>query len=163
MASIKMKKTSQPALIPSWPLNWSEMERSFGNFRRDFERSFTSFPAITMPPMPKISSTSCDIIDEGDRLQVKVDMPGVKKNEIELDITDNSIEISAAHKEEKEEKKKNFLRKERSEVSYYRTLPLPAEVVSSKAKAKLTDGILSIVIPKSHPSPKLKKRSIKVQ
>ena len=63
----------------------------------------------------------------------------------------------------KEEKKKNFLRKERSEVSYYRTLPLPEKVHSGKAKAKLTDGVLDVVLPKITPTAKPKKRSIHVK
>jgi HSP20 family protein len=87
----------------------------------------------------------------------------VKKKDIDLNITDNSVEISAEHKEEAEEKKKNFLRKERSEVSYYRTLPLPEKIVSDKATAKLTDGILNIVLPKSRPTPTPKKKSITIQ
>ena len=71
-----------------------------------------------------MAHTSCDLIDEGKQFRVKMDVPGVKKNEIKLEVTDNSLEISAEHKEESEEKKKNYLRKERSHVSYYRTLPL---------------------------------------
>ncbi len=90
-------------------------------------------------------------------------MPGVKKDEINLNVSDNSIEISAQHKEEEEEKKKNYLRKERSEVSYYRTLPLPEKILSDKTQAKLTDGILNVTIPKAVPTPKPKKNSIQVQ
>jgi HSP20 family protein len=92
-----------------------------------------------------------------------MDVPGVKKNEIELNVTDNSIEISAQHKESSEEKKKNFLRRERSEVSYYRTLPLPEKVNSGQAKAILSDGVLDVVLPKTTPTAVPKKRSIPVQ
>ncbi len=164
MAKKKKPTTQKQALtIPSvWGFNWSEVDRAFDNFRRDFERSFTSFPTISTPSLPTLSNTHCDIIDEGDKLAVKVDLPGVKKKDIELNVTDNSVEISAAHKEEEEEKRKNFLRKERSEVSYYRTLPLPEKVISSKAKATLTDGVLNITIPKTVPSPKPKKKSVPI-
>jgi HSP20 family protein len=107
--------------------------------------------------------STCDIIDEGDKLRIKMDVPGVKKNEIDLNVTDNSVEISAQHKESSEEKKKNFLRRERSEVSYYRTLPLPEKVNSSQAKATLTDGVLDVVLPKTTPTAVPKKKSIPVQ
>jgi HSP20 family protein len=90
-------------------------------------------------------------------------MPGVKKDEIKLNITENSVEVSAEHKEEGEEKKKNFIRKERSQISYYRVLPLPERVDSSKATAKLTDGVLDITLPKTNPTSKQNKRSISVQ
>lgn len=64
--------------------------------------------------MPKISHASCDVIDEGKQFRVKMDVPGIKKSEVKLNVSDNSVEISAEHKEESEEKKKNYLRKERS-------------------------------------------------
>ncbi len=156
----KKNQTQQHTTLPTF--GWSGIDRVFDNFRRDFERAFASFPTITSPTIPVLSST-CDLVDEGNRYVIKVDLPGVKKKDIDLNITDNSVEISAEHKEETEEKKKNFLRKERSEVSYYRTLPLPEKIVSGKAKAKLTDGILNIVLPKTRPTPKPKKRLVAVQ
>lgn len=163
MAKAKKKKNKTQDIVPFWKSGFSELDRVFDNFKRDFERAFSTFPTFSMPAMPKMPSTSCDIVDEGNELLVNVDVPGVKKNEINLNVTDNSIEISAEHKEEEEEKKKNFLRKERSQVSYYRTLPLPEKVISNKAKAKLTDGVLSITIPKATPTPKPKKRNIQIQ
>ena len=97
---------------------------------------------------------SCDIVDEGDKFHINVDLPGVRKDEVKLNVTDNSIEISAEHKEQQEEKKKSYIIKERKEISYHRTLPLPEKIVSSKASAKLNNGILTIEIPKTTPKPK---------
>ena len=163
-----MVKTKKPAKkqakpVSLWGSSWTEMDKAFDNFRRDLEKSFASFPSFSMPSFPKIPETSCDVIDEGKQFQVKLDVPGVKKNEINLNVTDNSLEVSAKHKEESEEKKKNYLRKERSQVSYYRTLPLSEKVVPGKAKAKLTDGVLTINLPKSKPTRVSKKKSISVQ
>ena len=168
MAKTKSKKTQTRGLAPYWGPSWTDMETSIEHFKKDMEKSFASFPSfrlpsLSMPKMPKFPDTSCDVIDEGNQLRVKVNVPGVKKNDIELNVTDNAIEISAGHKESSEEKKKNFLRKERSEVSYYRTLPLPEKVHSSKAKATLTDGVLDVVLPKITPTTKPKKQSIRVQ
>jgi HSP20 family protein len=160
--STNLSKKGTPDLMPFWRSSWTEMDKAFENFRRELEKSFSAFPT-TMPSMPKMPETSCDVIDEGNQLVIKANIPGIKKNEIELNVTDNSIEISAQHKAEKEEKKKNYLRKERSEVSYYRTIPLPEKVKSNQAKAKLTDGVLSIEIPKTIPTAKPKKKSIRVQ
>ncbi len=102
-------------------------------------------------------------MDEGDKYVINADMPGVQKEDIKLNVTDNAIEISAQHKEEEEEKKKNYVRKERKEVSYYRTLSIPEKVDSLKAKAKMNNGILNIEIPKTTPTPKPKSTSIPVQ
>ncbi len=159
----KIAKKQTQKLAPFWSSSWTEMDRAFDNFRRDLEKSFTSFPSFTMPSFPKLSETSCDVIDEGKQFRVRVDVPGVKKNEINLNVTYNSVEISAEHKQEKEEKKKNYLKKERREVSHYRTIPLSEKVVSGKVKAKLTDGVLTITLPKSKPTPVPKKKSVTVQ
>jgi HSP20 family protein len=155
------KKTS--SLTPSWSSTWTDIDRSIDNLRKDMEKAFSSFPSIQFPSMPKMAQTSCDLIDEGKQFRVKMDVPGVKKNEIKLEVADNSLEISAEHKEESEEKKKNYLRKERSHVSYYRTLPLSEKVVSGRVKAKLTDGVLDISLPKAKPTSVSKKKSIQIQ
>jgi len=147
-------------LAPFWTSSWMDIDKSIENLRKDMENAFSSFPSISMP---KMQESSCDVIDEGNQFRVKMDVPGVKKNEINLNVTDNSLEVSAEHEEESEEKKKNYLRKERSHVSYYRTLPMSEGVVSEKVKAKLTDGVLDITLPKSKPTKTQKKKSISVQ
>jgi HSP20 family protein len=154
-------KQKPTELVPAWPFNWSSVDRAFDNFRREFEKTFASFPSL--PAIPRVTSMSCDVIDEGDKYAIKLEMPGVKKDEVKLNVFDNSIEISAQHKEEEEEKKKNYVRKERSEISYYRTIPLPEKVVADKAQAKLSDGILNITIPKVVATPKPKSSAIQVQ
>ena len=131
------------------------------NFNMDFEKFFNHFH--TRPLFfPHVVSTSCDIEDIGKEILVKVDLPGVTKKDIKLDISENSIEISARHKDESKKNNKNFLKKERTELSYYRVLPLPVKVLSGKAKAKLSDGILTITLPKVNPT-KQKKKSIRVE
>ncbi len=159
----KAKKSNKEQLVTPWITNWPNIDRVFDNFRKDFEHAFSSFPTFAPISVPKFAPTTCDLEDEGNKFVAKVDLPGVKKKDINLNITENSVEISAEHKEEAEEKKKNYLRKERSEVSYYRTLPLPEKIVPEKVKAKLTDGILNITLPKSKPTPKPKKKSITIQ
>lgn len=159
MAKSKPQKEST-GIMPSWTSSWMDMDKTMKNFRRDMENAFSSFQFPTMANMPQ---TSCDVIDEGTQFRVKMDVPGVKKNEIKLEVTDNSLVVSAEHKEESEEKKKNYLSKERSQVSYYRTLPLSENVVSGKVQAKLSDGVLEITLPKSKPTSVSKKKSIQVQ
>jgi len=165
MVKTSKKSTQKPELLPAWPsFRWSDLDRTFDNFRRDFQSTLSSFPAIAMPNMPRVvPNTHCDIVDDGNKLIVTVDVPGVNKKDIELNVTENAIELSAKHVKEEEEKKKNYLRRERSDYSYYRTIPLPEKVVSNKATAKLADGILNIVLPKATPTKRPKKNSVRVQ
>ena len=156
-----VKKESK--IAPFWTSSWADIDKSIENLRKDMEKAFSSFPSIQTPSFPNIVQTSCDVIDEGNQFRVKMNVPGIKKNEINLNVTDNSLEVSAEHKEASEEKKKNYLRKERSHISYYRTLPLSEKVVSGKVKAKLTDGVLDITLPKSKPTKMQSKKSISIQ
>lgn len=153
--SSKLKSVSTPSLYSGW----FDIDRSIENLRKEMEKAFSSFPAS----LPKINHTSCDVIDEGNQFRVKLDVPGIKKNEIKLDVTENSLQISGQHKEESEEKKKNYLRKERNQISYHRTLPLSEKITTSKVKAKLTDGVLEIILPKSKPTKIQQKKSISIQ
>ena len=150
------KSTSSPTLPGLY-----EFDRIFDNFRRDMEKSFSSFPRIDFPSVPKMPETGCDVIDEGKQFRMKMNVPGLKKNEINLNVTDNSIEVTGEHKEE--EKKKNYLRKERHSMSYYQTIPFSEKIVPGKVKAKVTDGVLDVTLPKSKPTPAPKKRTVKVQ
>lgn len=159
MVSKKPSKKST-AISPFLTSSWFDIDKSIDNLKKEMEKAFSSFPTMSMP---KMSQTSCDVIDEGKQFRVKMDVPGIKKNEIKLNVTENSLEVSGEHKEESEEKKKNYLTKERSQVSYYRTLPLSENVDASKVKAKLTDGVLDITLPKSKPTKTQKKKSISVQ
>jgi HSP20 family protein len=160
MTETKITPKKSTGIAPFWTSSWADMDRSIENLRRDMEKTFSSFPSMHMP---KISQTSCDVIDEGSQFRVKMDVPGIKKNEVSLNVTDNSLEVSAEHKEESEEKKKNYLRKERSQVSFYRSLPLTEKISTDKVMAKLTDGVLDITLPKSKPTETQKKKTVSVQ
>ena len=154
------KPVKKSASVPSTS-GFSEFDRVFNNFRKDMEKAFSSFPKMDLSSFPKLSESGCDVIDEGNQFRMKMNMPGLKKNEINLNVTDNSIEVTGEHKEE--EKKKNYLRKERHSMSYYQTVPLSEKVVPGKVKAKLTDGVLDVTLPKSNPGPAQKKKPVKVQ
>ena len=153
----KLAKTSSAA-TPSIVSNWFDINKSIDSLRQEMEKAFLTFPSISIPRM---NHTSCDIIDEGNQFRVKMDTPGIQKNEIKLNVTENSIEVTGEHKEE--EKKKNFLRKERHSMSYYQTIPLSEKIIPDKVKAKLADGVLDIILPKSKPTPTPKKKAVNVQ
>ena len=156
------KNSKKDTLIPT-KNKFSELDRVFDNFRRDLEKSIFPFPRIELPSFPKLQETSCDVIDEGNHLRVKVNLPGINKKEIVLNVSDNAIEIHAEQSKESEEKKKNYLRKERSQASYDRIIPLSEKIQTDKVESKLADGVLEITLPKTNPTPVQKKRSVKIQ
>lgn len=114
-----------------------EMDRIFG---RSLEESF-SIPGQKWSP-------AVDVSDENGNLIVKADLPGVKKENVDITATDDTITIQAHTEEEKEEKKEGYLRRERCSGSFQRTLPLPAKVDAGKAQATFQDGTVTITMPK---------------
>jgi len=88
------------------------------------------------------------VIDEGDKIRIKADMPGVDKQNIKVKVEKNNVIISAEKEHEEEKKEENYYYKERSSRHYYRSIPLPTEVDSKNTKATFKNGTLEIVLKK---------------
>lgn len=101
----------------------------------DFDEKFDVFPRV-------------DILDKDDVLIVRAEVPGVKKDDLEITIAGDRLVIEAKRDFEEEEKKEEFVRHEMAYGRLYRAVMLPAEVVGDKAKAELKDGLLEITLPK---------------
>lgn len=99
-----------------------------------------------------ISSPRVDIYQTENDVVVKVEIPGVSKEDLNLYIDENTIRLSGQTKREEELRDEDIYRSERFYGKFSRTIPLPVEVKSEQAKAEYKDGILSITIPKAEPS-----------
>jgi len=75
------KPVKKSASLPTTS-SFSEFDKVFDNFRKDLEKSFHSFPRMNFPSFPKLHETGCDVIDEGNQLRMKMNVPGLKKSEI---------------------------------------------------------------------------------
>ena len=122
-----------------------------GGWRRplwgDFEGLEMRFPRV-------------DLIDRDADLLVRAELPGVKKEELEISVTDENLHI-AVHKEEVEkEKEESFCRCEMMHGDYERTILFPTPVDSQDAKAELKEGVLEILLPKTRT---VRRHTVKVQ
>ncbi|MCC6027054.1 MAG: Hsp20/alpha crystallin family protein [Archaeoglobus sp.] len=104
-------------------------------------------------------AVAVDVIDEGEKVRVIADLPGFKKEEIEVFFEGNDLVIKAESKEELEEKGKEFIRKERRYGRVYRKVALPEGLKLEGAKASYKNGVLEIEIPKE----KVEKRIIPLE
>ena len=105
------------------------------------------------------SKLNMDVMETDDSIIVKADLPGVKKEDITIDLTEDSIEIIAKFEEEKEETGKNFVKKERRYGEATRSLILPDVIKVKEASAKFDNGVLTVILPKLEAK---KKFSVKV-
>jgi HSP20 family protein len=142
----------------------------FDNFRREIEGATNPWSSMLDRRFPRetgmlrpyameeegtISRTPLvDMVDRGNRYNLRLEVPGIAKDKIQLSATDDSIEISGEQAEEEstEDKGNNYIYNERSYRSFYRSIPIPEEILPSKITARMNNGILQIEIPKKAPS-----------
>ncbi len=98
---------------------------------------------------PKIREPLVDVLDEGESFRIIVDLPGMRKEDIEVYVEEDKVVIKAERKAEDERKGENYFVRERSYAQFYRVVPLPEPVVPEQAKAKYNNGVLEIVVPKA--------------
>jgi HSP20 family protein len=80
------------------------------------------------------------------QLIIRADLPGIDKDNVEVEIRDNSVILRGERREEHHEEREGFYRSERSYGSFYREIPLPVGVDTSTAKANFNDGVLEITM-----------------
>lgn len=169
--SMIKKVDTKPMSVSLWE-PWSVMksiEEEFEEFRKYMERSLISpfwrSPLIRLQDIefPETKMPLMDIKDAEKELIIETEMPGIPKENIDIRLTENSIEICGERKEEEKDEKEGYYRQERRYSRCIRRTPLPAEVIPEKAEATLQDGILKITIPKKKPSPKVKEHKIEVK
>jgi HSP20 family protein len=158
----KAKEKETKAVTPWRPFmdlpRWDrEMERFMGDFfgRRPWwpERWFrTEGMELTAPAV--------DLYEEKDDIVVKAELPGIEKDNIEVNLADHTLTIKGEKKKEEEIKEKNYYRSERSYGSFVRTLELPKDVHTDKVKATFKNGILEVRLPKTEEA---KAKEVKVR
>lgn len=88
-----------------------------------------------------------DVSQKEDRIVVRADLPGVKKEDVHVDVENDMLTIRGERRDEREEKEKGYYRSERSYGSFYRALPLPEGVDPNRCEATYKDGVLEINVP----------------
>ncbi|MGE5191480.1 MAG: Hsp20/alpha crystallin family protein [Deltaproteobacteria bacterium] len=103
---------------------------------------------------------ACDLSETADAFQVRMDVPGIKPDDINVQVTGDTVQISGARKEEKEEKGKMYHRLERRSGKFAETLRLPCAVNEEKVQAEFHEGVLTVTLPKTEST---KTRTVKVK
>ncbi len=91
---------------------------------------------------------SMDLAESDKQIEIKMDVPGLKSEEIQVELQGNTLVVSGEHKEDKETKDKAFHRIERSTGKFYRAVTLPCAVQQGTVEAVCRDGVLTVTLPK---------------
>lgn len=123
------------------------MRRVFPEFERFFNERTTA-PVwrargeLEFPWVPEL-----EVFERDNHLTVRLDVPGLKKEEIAVKVTENGLTIEGERKHEKEEKKNNWHRTERTYGKFFRLIPLPEGVKAAEVTATFKNGVLEITAP----------------
>lgn len=152
------------ALIPwrpreEWWDPFKELSEIQKEMNRLFSLSFAREAGKDTGLLEGAWTPAVDIYDSKDNILVKADLPGLKKEDIEVTVHKDFLIIKGEKKQEKEIKDKDFVRSERFTGSFQRAVRLPAEVQADKVQATYKNGVLELILPKSEKS---KPKQIKI-
>jgi len=149
-------KTS--ALAPASPSDvWQAFDDTFARFRSDFaDILFPANWAKTISFVPATRVPVVDLKDEEKDYLLKAEMPGFKKQDIEIEVQEDSIAITGNAGWKYDEKGQLYICKERACKTFYRRIELPEKIKIHEVKADLIDGVLEIKLPKEAPKQKRK-------
>ena len=154
---MKNGKKEKMELAPKSP----ETVNPFGMMRRftkDMERLFNDFEEFRISNFFKDFAPlrmefdrewvpQIEVRQNNGQLLVRADLPGLTKDDVKVELTNDVLTLSGERKEEKEEKRKGFYRSERSYGSFYRQIPLPEGTKMDEANATFRNGVLEITMP----------------
>jgi HSP20 family protein len=124
-------------------------------FTEEMDRMFTkgSFAPSAETAQMQAWAPTVDVQRCNGNLVVTAELPGLKKEEVKVEMTGNAVIIQGERKREHTEDHKGFHRFERSYGKFYRSIPLPEGAKTEQAKAELTDGVLKISVPAAEAKP----------
>jgi HSP20 family protein len=96
---------------------------------------------------PSMWSPQVEVFERGGELVVRADLPGMTKDDVEVDIAGNALVIRGERRSERDEKEEGYYRTERSYGSFYRAISLPEGVAGENAEATFRNGVLEITMP----------------
>lgn len=91
-------------------------------------------------------SPQIETFQRGNEFIVRADLPGLSKDDVKVDLTEDSITLQGERREEHEEDREGYYRSERTYGSFYRVVPLPEGAIADSAKAQFNNGVLEIVL-----------------
>src|SRR5438128_2291949 len=151
---IQAKQEQSLARTTVSPFAWlDDMDRWFDNFRRSFGERFGGGPLARWTDSDlRVREPLVDLIDKGSEFVVRAELPGVSKEDVDLTVTADAIEIHAETNRSREENEKNYQYRERTYEALHRVLSFPEEVKVDLASATLKDGVLEVRVPKKEPT-----------
>jgi HSP20 family protein len=145
-----------------WPMSaWErEMDRFFDDFRHAFRWPWLwgreRWPSVKTD----VGLPAVDVYEKDEEVVIKADIPGLTKDDIQVELTESILTIKGEKRKEDEIKEEDYYRCERALGSFLRTVELPATVRPEQAQATFKDAVLEVRLPKTEEA---RRKTIKVE
>jgi HSP20 family protein len=173
-AAVPAAKPAPPLKVSASPFAFmrrfaEEMDRLFDDFGFDnrvhFPSLFTRGRELVRREaglVPAAWSPRIDVVIRDDQYVVRADLPGLTKDDVKVEVTDDVVTIQGERKTQKKEEAEGYTYSECSYGRFYRAVPLPEGCETGKATAEFTNGVLEVVIPTTRPI-EAKKRQLDIR
>ncbi len=129
---------------------WAQMDRLVREFHRDWFGGL--WPAAVRDGSElALLPALVDVEDHGNAFQVKTDLPGVPKEQVDVRVFGDVLQIRGVASASREEERPAYVRRERTYQGFQRAIELPEPVLGEKVEARFENGTLTVTVPKAHP------------
>ena len=133
---------------------FESMRRMMDEMSRIFDRGWSDVGFEREPLAPRAGiggreafwSPRVEAFQKEDQFTIRAELPGLKKEDVQVDVTEEALTIHGERKHEQEERREGFYHSERSYGSFHRTIPLPDGVITDSARASFRDGVLEVTM-----------------
>jgi HSP20 family protein len=131
------------SMLPDYNLreNVDQLVRTVKEKQEELDKAITEYTGGSVKP-------AMDVMENEEQIVVKTDLPGVNREDIKIDLTEDTLQINAQFQVETEEEGVNYYKKERKYGEASRTMVLPAKVKINEVTANFENGVLTIIMPK---------------
>jgi len=161
--ALAVRKSKKPELAvrepqPSWVEGFNKMLEPFRLMPWDPFRGYEWPLEYELPTrIPYV-----DVIDSGNEYVVKAELPGIKEEDVEMEVGANELVLNATSDVVTEEKGKTYLHRERAFSRFHRHIGFGEPIDTEKSSASLVKGILEVKLPKLGPRPQKKIKKLKL-
>ncbi len=141
---------------------WLDVYRPFEEMQKMIDKFFEEFPRILPTLSTETFVPAVDISETDKSYEFEVELPGMKREDIEIEVNDGILTVKGEKREEKKEEKKGYKKIERSYGKFERSFSLPQYIDEKNISAKFENGLLNVSIPKS-PEAKTSSRKIEIK
>ena len=142
-----------------------EMDRTFDRLWRDFgspRRSLLSRSGLGSRTGQGLWAPRIEAFQKGDRFKVRAELPGLKKDDVQIELTEGALTLRGERQEEHEEEREGFYHSEREYGQFHRTIPLPEGVINESAQATFRNGVLEVTM-QAVPAEASRGRTVEIQ